>query len=391
MALTNKGFNGTVTEADFAFMGRIGMAEGVESAGAWAVTQGTGRQTSTAAQVGWAFSAGVVSKDTAAILTSLGTPTNGQWYLIVRRINWATDTVSVVAIAHTTTSTTVPTAAPAGLPTMSATPGTEWDQKLAWAWVRSTDTTMYLVDLRNLPLEDRLANLALIPGLAAGAGRGGGANYTVTTPAALDAITNAVVGDTAWMTTPGTGIDPLNWIASAGSGTTIDWRPSTSVVAATKANLDSFISTVAAITDTVFQVGGLAVAAGIVYQFTSAAGVYKVFDTQAGRQQLDTTNSITGISTQFGHGKITGVSAAAVSETLNFPLAFAAPPAVMVNFIGQKVSGSFSLTGLTADSGSFASAQQPSASSVTIFVRNLTTLSAANDYYYSWIAIGVPA
>lgn len=275
MALTNSGFNGTVTEADFAFMSRIGMAEGVESSGAWAVTQGTGRQTSTAAQNGRAFSCGVVSKDgSTAITTNLGTPTNGQWYLIVRRINWSTDTVTVVAIAHTTTTTTVPTGPPAGLPTMSTTPGTEWDQKLAWAWVRSTDTTMFLVDLRNQPLETRLDNLQYIPGLLAGPGRGPGAVYTVANPTALDAISNAVVGDTAWMTTPGTGINPFMWVAAAGSGATIDWRPEETVTAATKANLDSFISTVAAITDTVFAVGALATvtATGITYRFTSTAG-----------------------------------------------------------------------------------------------------------------------
>lgn len=160
MVMTNKGFNGTVDEAAFAFMGRIGMAEGVESPAAWAVTQGAGRQVSVAAQSGWAFGEGVVSKETVALTASLGTPTNGQWYLIVRRINWATDTVTIVAIPHTVTGTTVPTTAPAGLPTMSSTPGTEWDQKLAWAWVRSTDTTMFLVDLRKQPLEDRLAGFA---------------------------------------------------------------------------------------------------------------------------------------------------------------------------------------------------------------------------------------
>lgn len=148
MALTNKGFDGTVTEADFAIMQAISGPEGVESAAAWAVTQGTGRQVSVAAQSGWAKAPGVISKDTAPITESLGTPTNGQWYLIVRRVNWATDTVSVEAVAHSTTSTTVPTVPPTTYPTVSSTPGTEYDQFLAWAWVRSTDTTMVLFDLR---------------------------------------------------------------------------------------------------------------------------------------------------------------------------------------------------------------------------------------------------
>lgn len=191
MALTNKGFNGTVEEADFARMFGIGGTDGVDGSGSWAVTQGSGRQTSTAAQNGWAFAKGVISKDTAAITTNLGTPTNGQWYLIVRRINWSTDTVSVVAIAHTTTSTTVPaaTAFPGTYPTMSTTPGTEWDQVLAWAWVRSTDTTMVIADLRKLPADTRLA--AAEAELAARQIR----TYKVADATARGAVTGMTEGD----------------------------------------------------------------------------------------------------------------------------------------------------------------------------------------------------
>jgi hypothetical protein len=148
MALTNSGFDGTVTEAAWAIMSALTDADAVESSAAWAITQGTGRQVSTAAHSGYAFARGVLSKDTSAILTGLGTPVDGQWFLICRHINWSTNAVTVVAVAHSTTSTTIPTVAPATFPTIDNNPGVLYDQKLGWAWVRSTDTTVTLFDLR---------------------------------------------------------------------------------------------------------------------------------------------------------------------------------------------------------------------------------------------------
>jgi len=159
MALTNSGFDGTVTEAAWANMSALTDVDAVESSAAWAVTQGMGRQVSTAAQSGFAFAKGVLSKDTAAILTSLSTPVNGQWFLIVRHIVWSTNVVTVSAVAHDATTTTVPTVAPTTFPTIDNSPGVLYDQKLAWAWVRSTDTTVALFDLRKLTAETRVAVL----------------------------------------------------------------------------------------------------------------------------------------------------------------------------------------------------------------------------------------
>lgn len=111
---------------------------------------------------------------------------------------------------------------------------------------------------------------------AARAGANGTATYKVTNLAALDALSTAEVGDLAWMTTPGTGIDALMWEAFSGSGATIDWRVRDMVVADTKGNLDAFITAVAAIsgTDAQFKVGNLAYVTGTrqMYRFTSTAG-----------------------------------------------------------------------------------------------------------------------
>lgn len=122
MALTNSGFDGTVTEAAWAQISALTDVDAVENSAAWAVTQGTGRQVSTAAQSGFAFAKGVLSKDTSPILTNLATPVNGQWFLIVRHIDWAANGVTVTAIAHDVTGTTVPTVAPTSYPVLDATP-----------------------------------------------------------------------------------------------------------------------------------------------------------------------------------------------------------------------------------------------------------------------------
>lgn len=106
--------------------------------------------------------------------------------------------------------------------------------------------------------------------------RGQLTQYLVTDPTALDAISDGTIGDSAWMTTPGTGINALRWVAHAGTGTGLDWRPDNPVISDTKAHLDTFIAAIAAITNTRFEIGGMAIVTGsrIAYLFTSAVGAY---------------------------------------------------------------------------------------------------------------------
>jgi hypothetical protein len=111
------------------------------------------------------------------------------------------------------------------------------------------------------------------------AGSNGYAPLLFASLATLDAFSGAVVGDRATIVSPGTGISPIDLIATSGSGATIEWTIVGTVVAATKANLDSFISAVGVLsgTDVLFQVGGRAAAldTGVTYTFTSTAGVYR--------------------------------------------------------------------------------------------------------------------
>lgn len=154
--MTNSGWAGTVTELDYAQAAALTTYDTVADSAAWAVTPGTGRAVNVAAN-GQAFAKGVLSKDLGTLSAALATPTNGVFYLIVRRINWETKSVSVVAIPHTTTTTTTPTAAPSTLPAVQSAPGVSYDHVLAWAWVNSVTTAVTVFDLRKLPLDSRLA------------------------------------------------------------------------------------------------------------------------------------------------------------------------------------------------------------------------------------------
>lgn len=150
MAVINSGFKGKLNEATFA---RIFDLTGIDATGPgneYAVTQGTGRQVSIAA--GRAFARGILSESDAPQLVNLSTPTNGQWMLIVRRIDWVARSSSIVAVPAATTSTTTPTAVPTVLPTINTNPGVLYDHVLAWVWVNSANTTLLVVDVRRVAL-----------------------------------------------------------------------------------------------------------------------------------------------------------------------------------------------------------------------------------------------
>lgn len=135
--------------------------------------------------------------------------------------------------------------------------------------------------LENAILAETARALAVEAPLTAGAGRGSGARYVFASLALLDPVATALVGDTAQVTLPGTGIDPLNYRAITGAAAAIDWMVDGTVVADTKANLDAFIAAQAAlVADFQFQIGALAYvkATRIFYRFTSTAGALKATD-----------------------------------------------------------------------------------------------------------------
>lgn len=107
-------------------------------------------------------------------------------------------------------------------------------------------------------------------------------------------------------------------------------------------------------------------------------------------QKIDNTNGTIYARTETGFGKITGDGTVAVSEALTFPGPFSAIPAITVNYMGYRATGAFNMVGLTAASTLVCAGIIPTATGCSVYLENPTggLLSAINDYYYSWVAIG---
>lgn len=148
MAWTSVGFDGTITEIEWAGLaGLLGNGYVAAGNGDCLVTAvGGARQVSVAA--GSLYGDGVLSTNSGAETVALTTPTNGQWYVVALRRTWATNTAALVAIAGATTTTTTPTAPPTSFPTLNTNPGVLTDQPIAWAWCNSANTTVVVYDIR---------------------------------------------------------------------------------------------------------------------------------------------------------------------------------------------------------------------------------------------------
>lgn len=115
-----------------------------------------------------------------------------------------------------------------------------------------------------------------------------------------------------------------------------------------------------------------------------------------GRRQSDTTNTTGRFLIQSGIGKAIGAGTPTVTESVTFPVAFSAGtvPVVVAGMIGYRPTGTFNANSLPSSAQSVsASAQLPSNTGFSAYFYQTTggNLSAANDWYYSWVAIGVPA
>lgn len=148
----------------------------------------------------------------------------------------------------------VVTGTPAASPSVPATPA----NSIAIATVAVAAGATSIVNA-NIA---RVASTALLVGNSA----------VVTNPAALAAVTPSQAGATIWMSTPGTGITALGWIAISSTL----WAPLGPIYATSKANLDAFIADVAGRANQQFVVGGVSYVSGTAYwrQFSSTAGAY---------------------------------------------------------------------------------------------------------------------
>tara|TARA_R110000782_G_scaffold72294_3_gene144827 strand:- start:3066 stop:4112 length:1047 start_codon:yes stop_codon:yes gene_type:complete len=148
MAWTNVGYDGTITEIQWAGLAGL-LGNGYVAAGdndCITTAVAAARQVSVAA--GSLYGDGVLSTNSAAETLSLTTPVNGQWYLVALQRDWAANTSVLVAIASATTTTATPTTTPTSFPVLNTNAGVLTDQPIAWAWCNSANTSVAVYDIR---------------------------------------------------------------------------------------------------------------------------------------------------------------------------------------------------------------------------------------------------
>lgn len=217
-----------------------------------------------------------------------------------------------------------------------------------------------------------------IGALQNGAGRGTGANYVVANLAALESLVSTMVnGDTALVSTASTGISRIVWVRNNDAPSV---EPLGNIVAATKANMDSYISTVAGLTKVKFAIGGTwsDTATKLRYRFTSTAGAYAPIS-----YQVITPTSATGTGATIGADGViqwvNGTSASPLVIDGLFPTSFRVFRLRITGSTSSATSPSVQLRTLTPANNS-----SNTYSSTEILGRNSTASSSGPNTSTSW-------
>lgn len=168
MAADSWGYAGSINAQKWAEMAQFfGSRYAVLNAEAWAAAAvANERQVEIAGGLGYGH--GVADYFAAKTVLPLPAPTesNGIWYLICARRDWAARETEFVALPGPGTPSTTPTEAPDELPPVGtadtqrkAQPGVLDDQPVWWAWVRQSTTTVELFDLRTFPVGDSIESI----------------------------------------------------------------------------------------------------------------------------------------------------------------------------------------------------------------------------------------
>jgi len=106
--------------------------------------------------------------------------------------------------------------------------------------------------------------------------------------------------------------------------------------------------------------------------------------------QADTTNSVKRVITQVGIGKIVGTNTGTTSEAVTFPIPFSSTPVVQPSSMGFRTAGAFNPVGLSTAQSVLGTAAQATTTGFNAFLYQTTgtNLTSANDWYYSWTAVG---
>jgi hypothetical protein len=201
---------------------------------------------------------------------------------------------------------------------------------------------------------------------------------TVNTSGTLTAVVPAQSFVVAVINVPklGTGSPSVTWVAPyATAAGAISYAPTFAVLSTYPGVLYQqatvFADPIAVNNGTYIYSGSTWVAAGEIIDF-----------------QADTSNSKQLARIQTGIGKVAGTNGASISETVTFPAAFSGIPVVTLSYSGARLTGAYNPAGLTGSNTGVGASQAPSTTGFIAALSGVGTYASANDYYYSWIAIG---
>lgn len=150
MAATTFGWAGTVNESQFATLSVLTQPQDYAKLTLtdWTVTAVSG-QRAVSVSPGTAGGEGAwTTTDAAEVATIATTPTNGQWFLLVRNRNWPNKISAFTLRAHATTAVGAAGATPSTFPsTVKTQPGVEDDVPVAWVWANSANTNLTIVPI----------------------------------------------------------------------------------------------------------------------------------------------------------------------------------------------------------------------------------------------------
>ena len=148
MAMTLAGFQGTVTEVQWAkLMGAVGQKYVLASGGGIA---SAGRTLTIPPRV--SIGCGVLVDESSVTNIVVPTPAAGQWHLLVLRRAWSTRTAAYQLIPHTATTDAVQAAPPGGFPAArQKIAGGADDEPVAWVHTRASTTVLTIWQMSTTP------------------------------------------------------------------------------------------------------------------------------------------------------------------------------------------------------------------------------------------------
>lgn len=207
--------------------------------------------------------------------------------------------------------------------------------------------------------------------LEAGAGRGDRARSVATNPTALSAISNALLGDRVRVTTPGTGISAFWAECIGGSGTGADWTPVTDIIAATKANFDTFAAAWVADLDFTFGVGQQLYLLDSGTQFVYTGSVWKAAAPGFLSVAASTANNTSGA---VSSGSMVTIPTIPCSASVALPVAQRAKVTIRFEFKATAVGSGIAIGAILTGATTFTPAAD------TVFAPSVTSQNASAEW-----------